>query len=188
VRLFIAVNFPESLKSDIRAATEALRRAAPSVRWTDPRQLHITLKFLGQTTEALLPAIKSGIARATASTSPFPIELGGVGGFPNLRRPRVYWLGVREGGLIVRLQGSVEREIEPLGFPKEDREFRAHLTIGRVGREVAMQEMQAAERAAAEIDYHVQARVSSVELMQSHLSPKGARYETLASMTLGTGT
>jgi 2'-5' RNA ligase len=187
VRLFIAVNLPEDVRVRIYAATQGLRQAATGVRWTLHEQFHITVKFLGEVAEDKVPALEAGLAHAVRALRPFEVDLAGIGAFPNLRRPRVYWLGITQATDLHVLQAHVESEIEPLGFPREARPFHPHVTLGRVGAEVSTEQLRAAERAAASIEYQNKVRVNSVELMVSRMSPKGARYEALRSQPLRAG-
>jgi RNA 2',3'-cyclic 3'-phosphodiesterase len=187
VRLFIAVNLPEDVRLQIYAATLGLRQAASGVRWVLHEQFHVTVKFLGEVAEDNVVALQAGLALAARAQPPFDIDLAGIGAFPNLRRPRVYWLGITQATDLHVLQGHVESEIEPLGFPREARPFHPHVTLGRVGTEVSREQVRAAERAAAGIEYQYKVRVNSVDLMVSRLSPKGARYEVLRSQPLRAG-
>ena len=187
MRLFIAVTLPEPLKLAIHRATEPLRNAAPTIRWVSADQLHITLKFLGEVKEPAVPAIGAALEGTADSHAPFDLDFAGIGAFPNTRRPRVYWLGVHPNSALHGLQETVETGIGPLGFPREARPFHPHLTLGRVGTEVPAGELRAAERLAGQLDYNGKLVVNSAELMQSRLSPKGARYEVLLSARLKGG-
>jgi 2'-5' RNA ligase len=187
VRLFLAITLPDSLKHAIHTATEPLRNAAPAIRWVASEQLHITLKFLGEVPDAGLPPIESALTSVANMSAAFRMEFNGVGGFPNLRRPRVLWLGVTEAAALHSLQERLETAIAPLGFPREARPFHPHLTLGRVGAEVPAEQLRSSERAARGIEYKDTMLVSSAELMLSRLSPKGARYEVLRSASLKGG-
>jgi RNA 2',3'-cyclic 3'-phosphodiesterase len=185
VRLFVAVNLPDSTRQAAHAAAAALRKAAPSVRWVLPETLHITLKFLGEVSEARLAEMKAALDEMSAAVeSGFTFALRGAGAFPNFRRPRVFWLGVENGEGLIRVQSSVEGIFAPLGFPTEAGEFHPHLTLGRAGPPLSPAEQAAAERAARSLQYHDVVTVRSIELMQSRLSPKGARYEAVHSAEL----
>ena len=184
MRLFVAVNLPDSTRQAAHAAAAALRKAAPSVRWVLPETLHITLKFLGEVPEARLAELKAALDLSAASKSGFTFALRGAGAFPNFRRPRVFWLGVENGEALIRVQSSVEGVLAPLGFPTEAREFHPHLTLGRAGPPLSAAEQAAAERAASSMEYQEVVTVRSIELMQSRLLPKGARYEAVHSVKL----
>jgi 2'-5' RNA ligase len=181
VRLFVAINLPETVKRAIIEAALPLQRAAPAVSWVQPATLHITLKFLGEVAEHRTLAIETALQSALAGIASFEIRLAGAGGFPNLRRPRVYWLGADGGPALQQLQARVENALQQLGFAREARPFHAHVTLGRVGRSPTADQLTRAERAAHEIGYETRVGVRSVELMQSRLSPGGARYDIVHS-------
>ena len=185
MRLFVAVNLPDSTRQAAHAAAAALRESAPSVRWVLPETLHITLKFLGEVADARFAEMQAGLEMSAAASSGFTFALRGAGAFPNFRRPRVFWLGVENAKGVEDVQSSVERVFEPLGFPAEARDFHAHLTLGRAGAPLTAAELAHAERAARALEYHEVVTVRSIELMRSRLSPKGARYEIAHSAKLG---
>jgi len=184
VRLFVALNLPDSTRPEVYEAIAPLRRAAPSVRWVLPETLHITLKFLGEVPTQDLEQVLHSLRGAAGSAREFTLQLGGLGAFPNLRRPRVFWLGASGAGALPDLQARVESELETLGFEREARPFHPHLTLGRVGQPLPSEELRQAERATAEVEYQTAVEVRSVELMQSRLSRGGARYEIVERVPL----
>ena len=184
MRLFIAVNLPDPVRRSLERAAAPLREAAPAVRWLQPENFHITLKFLGSVADEALADVRSALDAAALRHAPFPMTLRGAGAFPNFRRPRVYWVGVEDDGSLLQLQLEVERTIAPLGFPTEARPFHAHITIGRPNNVPAAQVL-AAGAAGEDFRYESKVQVKSIELMESKLSPKGARYEAIRSAPLG---
>jgi RNA 2',3'-cyclic 3'-phosphodiesterase len=184
VRLFVAVNLPESTRRFAYETAAPLRKTAPSVRWVLPETLHITLKFLGDVAESRLSEMNAALAEAAAETSGFTIALRGLGAFPNFRRPRVFWIGVENAEPLVHVQSSVERVFARLGFPTEARDYHPHLTLGRTGPPLSREEVVATERTAATIEYEEMVRIDSIDLMLSRLSPDGARYEVLRPVRL----
>lgn len=131
-RAFIAIPFPES----VRTTLADLRRAAPSgapVRWLSPDTIHLTLKFLGPVEEARLARVKERLSRIPWPWGNVSFVVAGVGAFPDLRRPRVVWAGITEGAeRLVELAALVDDEMAALGFPREERRFSPHVTLGRV--------------------------------------------------------
>jgi 2'-5' RNA ligase len=188
LRLFIAIELPVEVRSSLRAAREQLEtRGRLAVRWIDPDGAHLTLKFLGATPEDQAPIIQAELERAARSQTPFMLETGQLGAFPNLRAPRVVWLGV--AGALERLralQAGVERCIAPLGFPTEQRAFSPHLTLGRAEKDAGRSELAAVGAAvsATAPPRSVAWQVSQIALIRSELSPRGARYTTLARADL----
>src|SRR5690606_8650349 len=132
VRLFFAVKLPADEQEQLHDATARLRATDLPVRWVPPEHLHVTLKFLGTVAEPLVAAVQDAGARAAAGLAPFDARLGGIGAFPNVRRPRVVWVGVRDAEPLLRLHAALEQALAPLGFAPEDRAFQPHVTLGRV--------------------------------------------------------
>ncbi|MDH4161187.1 MAG: RNA 2',3'-cyclic phosphodiesterase [Nitrospirota bacterium] len=133
MRLFIAIELPESLKQEIGTVREQLRKSGADANWTRPEGIHLTLKFLGEVEESLVPLIKGSLAAACRGIGKFRIEIAGAGAFPNLKAPRVLWLGVQgDVEKLGALQASVEDGMADLGFEREERKFSPHLTLGRV--------------------------------------------------------
>lgn len=136
LRLFVAVVPDPPLLERVAALLTRLRSAADRagwrVGWVPPRNLHLTLKFLGWVPPEAVPAI-DGALRPVAARTPFQIQLRGVGAFPPQGRPRVIWVGVQQGADdLVSLAQSVEAALETIGFSREGRAFHPHLTLGRV--------------------------------------------------------
>lgn len=180
MRLFVAVDVPQPEKQRVLAATHALRTADLPVRWVDPAGFHLTLKFLGEVPAALAPQVHTAVGDVAARHSPFVLRVTGAGAFPSPRRPAVLWLGVERSEPLHALQQDVERTIAPLGFPTEARPFSPHLTLGRVPRGTKLD----IEAKLGGIEYDAQFTIRTLDLMQSHLSPRGARYERLLAAEL----
>ncbi len=187
MRLFVAINLPPGERDRLQRAAGLLRTARLPVRWVQSDALHLTLKFLGEVPEARAGDIERALDRVAGAFAPLDLELRGVGGFPNLSNPRVVWVGVQAPPELARLAADVEDALAELGFPREGRPFTAHLTLGRAERDARASAFRDMVRLAAEFDFVGQVRVESVDLMRSHLSPRGARYERLHAAPL-TGT
>lgn len=183
MRLFLAINLPVECRRAIHEATEPLRRAAPSLTWVQEPLLHLTLKFLGDESEDRLADIRGTLGAVAARHADLLVELGGIGAFPNFRRARTVWLGVTPHPRLELLHHDVEVAFGALGFEIEGRPFRPHLTLARVKHEDE-ELMRALSRAAKRVDFHEEALVRSVDLMQSDLLPAGPRYTLVASASL----
>jgi 2'-5' RNA ligase len=149
--------------------------------------MHLTLKFLGEIQESVVGTVRDALTGLATGNTPFQAELKGLGGFPNLRRPNVLWAGVTAGAAeLVALAEQVEREMESLGFKREGRPFRPHLTLGRVkldkdlGAVCAQMEKDAGQSFGVFF-------VTEMVLFQSVLSPSGANYTALGRFKLGAG-
>lgn len=185
IRSFIAINLEESLRPHLSWLQDTLRTAGAEVSWVRVENIHLTLKFLGEVTKKRLDVVKEAIKEVTRTGFPFPINLQGLGVFPNLRSPRVVWVGVEEEtGELKRLQGDLEKVLSKKGFPKEGRPYTPHLTLGRV-RSPKNKEGLVALLEAYKGESLGGMQVKSMELMQSQLFPKGAVYSILESFPLG---
>ena len=192
LRTFIAIELDQELKATLAGIRACLRSAVPprAVRWVQPDGIHLTLKFLGDTPLDKVEQVKSALAQAAEQVPAFTITVGGVGCFPDARRPRVVWIGVQEpSGSLARLCQAVESQVAPLGFPTEKRPFSPHLTLGRVQRYASSGEVrdigQAVAALAAEMAGTQDAMaVSVVAYIKSDLRPSGAVYTTLVEARL----
>lgn len=182
MRTFVALNLPPEERTRLHASLESLRAKALPVRWVDADALHLTVKFLGDTEGAAVEAVDDVLRKAAEKRSTISLEIGGLGGFPSLRRANVLWVGVTGDAELASLQREIEPALSRLGFPREQRPFRPHITIGRTRTGERGLDM---ERLGSLVEYHARIAVETVELMQSVLSSGGPRYETLLRRRLG---
>lgn len=189
VRTFIAVELNESIKAALTDLQEQLKVEAPkgSVRWVKSEGIHLTLQFLGNVPANRIEEIERALAQACAGFPAFSFSVGGLGCFPDARRPRVVWVGVQEEtGTLKRLQKAIEDGMEKLGFPPEGREFHAHLTLGRTQQRASSGDVRRLGQLVEETSIgelgQMEARV--VSLMRSDLRPTGAVYTQLAAVEL----
>ena len=183
VRLFIAINFPEEIRSALHEALEPARRAAPEVRWTDPSRLHLTLKFLGECPEAAVDPLVGAMGTVVPRYDPVDLELGGLGAFPNLRRPRIVWLGMRADPKLELIHHDLEVACAALGYDIDGRAFRPHVTLGRAGdRRIDAGALAAAART---VRYRETTIAGSLDLMVSEQTRDRPRYRLLAGAPLG---
>jgi RNA 2',3'-cyclic 3'-phosphodiesterase len=193
MRCFVALPVPEPVRRWAAEVIAALKAGGPDVKWVEPGNLHLTLKFLGEASEDRVPDLVRALETACAGRAPLNLEITAPGAFPNARRPRVVWLGLA-GDLtpLAELAAAVERALEPLGFPSEDRPFRAHLTLGRVrrprkgGRQPDTRSL-ARDLAGSDFAAGPEFRAERVVLMQSTLTPGGAIYQPRHEVVLAAG-
>jgi 2'-5' RNA ligase len=193
LRTFIAVELDARLKTALTEIQASLRDSVSprAIRWVQPEGIHLTLKFLGDTPLDKIEGIKAALARAAGQVAPFTFTVGGVGCFPDLRRPRVVWVGVHEPtGSLARLWQAVESQVSPLGFPTEKRPFSPHLTMGRVQRYASGSELReigqvVAASAAAPAGPLGEMTATAVAYIKSDLRSGGAVYTTLFEAMLG---
>jgi 2'-5' RNA ligase len=184
MRLFVAVNLPPDVRERLGAVQDRLRRAQADVSWVRVENLHITLKFLGETEEKRLDRIRDVLAEVGRACAPFSLQVTGVGSFGG-RVPRVVWAGVSEGAdCLTRLAGQVESGLARVGFAKEKRSFSAHLTLGRVRSPRNTEALLTAlhEFSAEKFGTLV---ATEFQLMQSELRPTGSVYTMLERFPLG---
>jgi 2'-5' RNA ligase len=184
MRLFVAVFPPPEV---VRAALDLAYSlpdgpAASRLRWTPPENVHLTLKFLGDTETDTLPELSTALAGACGRLAPFDAQPSGLlGAFPSERRASVVWAGIGKGaGELTALAAAVEAALEPLGFPAESRAYRPHLTLVRVKGRPLRLELPTVGEAASLPSF----RVESVRLMESRLGPGGASYREVESFPL----
>ena len=187
LRAFIALKTPALWDEKLGALQRDLKSkfGSGAFRWVKAEQIHITLRFFGWLTTTEAEQVRPLLAAIVAAHSQFTLTCENLGAFPNIRRPRVLWAGLK-GDLerAAALQAAISSATEKFGEPPEDRPFKPHLTLARL-KEPDRREISDLE--------HVVARgfqienpwtVSELLFMQSHLSPQGSTYEPLARFTL----
>ncbi len=178
IRLFVALELPASVRAALGALAARLRAASGNgVRWTDPNGIHLTLKFIGEIEAARLEAVRGALA-GVRGAQPIDAAFRGIGWFPNVRHPRVFWAGVEAGAGPAALAAELERALEPLGIAREEREFRPHLTLARIKSEAGLDGLRREVESLGTPEFG-RAAYSEFDLMQSVLSPKGAVYTRL---------
>lgn len=192
IRAFIAIPLPGSLLNELAALQRCLEKQVPprSVRWVQPGGIHLTLQFLGDTPIERLPAIQEALTTVARNASGCTFTVGGLGCFPNPRRPRVVWVGVQEpSGRLAALQDAVEAAMEHFGYTPEGRGFTPHLTLGRVQRRASNREAaQVGEAiAATPVGQLAEVLADRFALIRSVLRPTGAEYTTLTEFPLLAG-
>ncbi|MDX1687113.1 MAG: RNA 2',3'-cyclic phosphodiesterase [Candidatus Promineifilaceae bacterium] len=174
IRTFIAVTLPDDVSEALGAVSQELAPQVPekSVKWVTPERIHLTLRFLGDTPVDKLDDVASGLDRVAAGRAPFTLHLDQLGCFPNERRPRVIWVGVRGATEeVAALKEAIDEMLDPLGWEPERRSFHPHLTLGRVKRnhrQVALPWGSPVVSRPIPVD--------AVHLIESRLRPEGPVY------------
>lgn len=188
-RLFIALELPPQIIETLRNIQEELIARCPqrTVRWVNPSTIHLTLKFLGDVPVLQRATIEHELKTAAETHTPFELETGNLGCFPDTRRPRVAWVDIKgERKSLATLRDSVEKHIAPLGYPTEDRPFSPHLTLGRIRRDASRSNVERFGKIIADhpaLLRHVW-RASELTLFRSELTPSGAIYTALNRVKL----
>ncbi len=184
MRIFIAIELPDSVKKKIEVAQAPLKKTGAFVSWVKPGNIHITLKFLGEVPEDKINEVFSAAEKAVEGTNRFAMNLKSMGAFPDFKRPRVIWIGSGSGEEeLSYLAGKVEDEMEKIGFPKEGRKFSAHFTIGRVKSPKNMEKLMELVKSSDFVTDEIE--VNEVVVMRSQLHPAGAIYTPLKKIPLG---
>jgi len=181
-RTFVCIELPASIRAQAEALQASLAAQNTKIRWVNPANLHLTLRFLGEISRSQVETVCLAVRSAAAGIDAFPIHFSGTGCFPSSRRPRTFWIGVAESADVVRLFEAVEEQLFTAGFPREARPFSPHLTLGRIraegsgarlGETLGQTEFDAAPFP-----------VTEVTVMKSDLRSTGAVYAPIARVRL----
>jgi 2'-5' RNA ligase len=188
IRAFIAVELPGELKQGLAALeTQLKKNSPPVVKWVDPESIHITLKFLGETSDAVIDELLLAMEESVAGVSPFKLEVGKLGAFPAVDRPQVIWVGV-SGDMekLAQLQKNLEQNTEQLRFKRESRPFSPHLTLGRVREGARVKEIQRIGKLLNETPFTAKHNIEAheINLLKSQLTQAGAIHTIIGMVKL----
>jgi len=184
IRTFIAIELPEEIIYTISKVQEEIKSYGLKIRWVRPENIHLTLKFLGDIQEADTEKVARAVSESVTGYHPISLAVKGIGVFPGIKRPRVLWLGIsKKLDLLTALQRTLDEKLEAIGFPKEKRPFRGHLTLGRIKDKIDPKRLHGVlkEFAQFESEHFFAHRII---LYKSELKPKGAVYTKLANQLL----
>lgn len=185
IRTFIAIKVPEDIQKKLAGIQEKLKVSAAHVAWASPENIHLTLQFLGNIQEHQIPDIETCLRESARLVKPFQLQVGYAGAFPNIRFPRVVWVGITddEAGSLKALQEDLNTRLATLGFDKEDGRFNPHLTLGRVRSQKNRSNLLRAIESIVNI-WVGEISVNSLYLIRSTLKPTGAEYADLVEVKL----
>ncbi len=186
MRCFIAVELDEVIKDQLESVQALFASLGGKVGWCNRGQMHLTLKFLGEVAEDVIPTAVDALKIAVGKIAPFEMTVEGVGAFPTAGRPRVLWVGIRGCPPLLELQERIEKQFTPLGFPREDRDFTPHLTLGRVKELIDVKACRTILAQQQNFFAGTQ-RVERVILFSSTLKPTGAVYLPVETFLLNEG-
>lgn len=184
MRLFVAVNLPDPIRQEIWESARLLRDRRFPIRWVTSEAMHITLKFLGEVSAHREDSVRESLEAAAAGVPPFVMRIGGFGAFPDPRRAKVIWVGCSPAPLLEQLSHQVDECMGAVGFARETRAFHPHVTLGRVRREATPSRLTGLPGMFDRLEVEGEFPVKSIDLMQSELSPAGAKYTVRASIGL----
>jgi 2'-5' RNA ligase len=179
VRLFVALEIPAMARENLADFVKQLRPLAPQPRWVRPENLHVTLKFIGESPAEILGAIRTALS-AVRSRRVVTIEFRDLGFFPNEKHPRVFWAGMDASPNLQTLALDIDRATQKLGIPPEQRPFSPHLTLARFQPPGLPENLRAAIRENAAREFG-SLYATAFHLIESKLKPSGAEYTTLES-------
>jgi len=188
IRAFIAIDLSPEIQNRLDDVLQNYRAQLPNVpiRWVAATNIHLTLKFLGDVSLSNLSLLTDMIQQEISSHHQFDISVGGSGAFPNLRQPRVVWVGVEAPPELTAIQTGIEMTTARLGYSREERAFSPHLTLGRVSRNASSQDVKAIAKAleTTKVGFLGATCVEKVYLYRSDLQPTGAVYTQIFSSSL----
>lgn len=184
IRAFIALPTDDALRATVATLQQELSQVHAEVRWEPAEKLHITLKFLGNTEQEVLEGIDQELRRELHALSLAPLELSynTLGVFPNPSSARIIWVGSEPTPTLLTLFSVVERVCERRGFPRENRPFHPHLTIGRVKGKRNLANLT--DKLKTITFEPVKSLCTQILIMQSQLHPAGSRYSVLKTIPL----
>ena len=177
IRAFISVDVP--VTEELRSVSESLKKI-DSVRVTPENQLHLTLKFLGDTDEKKVERLCSELRRSLEGTEPFDVVIRGSGAFPNQRNPRVLWLGVKDPERLVDTADIVDSTVKGLKIRTDDKKFSPHLTVGRLNGKCDLKDFFKDNDEKTFCSF----RCDHIDVMKSVLTPKGAIHSVISRIEL----
>lgn len=189
MRTFIAIELPPEIKNSLSSLQEQLKKSGADVKWVQPQNIHLTLKFLGERDDKKIEKIMQILEETAKDKNLFEISISSVGAFPTINSPRVIWVGVDKGDTQIKeIAKDLEERIAKIGIPGEDRPFSSHITIGR------MRSGLNRERLVKDLDnlthsFGQQTKrflVTKITLFESILTSKGPIYEVLREASLKT--
>jgi 2'-5' RNA ligase len=181
IRCFVAVKVPATVLSAIEQYIQALKQIEPDIHWVRANSIHITLKFLGEIKPELVRQVEEILEPLAHLYKSFSIKVKGTGCFPNKSKPRVFWLGLEQdsGNSLTEIHAWIDDNLKPLGFSVEERDFSAHLTLGRVKKPQNFTDLFSYLEKTPFTEQVFE--VDKIVLMRSELKPSGAEYSEIKS-------
>ena len=181
-RTFIALEIKENIKELLASVQQKIGSEIGGIKWVKPKNMHLTLKFLGSTREDKIEDISDILENAAGGLTRFNVSVSGLGAFPSSNNPKVIWAGLKADDVLYKLQKDIDISLESLGFAREKRPFSLHLTIGRVRDSRAKKKLR---------DVFEQVRTEpgsfeaeNITFYKSDLMPGGPVYTVLKSVKL----
>lgn len=189
MRTFIAIELPQAIRDSLAWLQGQLKISGADVKWVEPQNIHLTLKFLGEVDDKTLEKVTKILEEIAQEECAFYIRLSSLGAFPKINFPRVIWVGVDKGDTEAKkIACALEGRAAKIGFTKENRPFSSHITLGRVRSGINRDKLT--ESLTNLVDYFrkdtPESLVTKITLFKSTLTPKGPIYEPLKEIHLRT--
>jgi 2'-5' RNA ligase len=179
IRTFIAIELPEKIIYTISKIQEEIKSYGLKIRWVRPENIHLTLKFLGDIKEADTEKVAKAVSESVTGYPPISLAVKGIGVFPGIKSPRVVWLGVsNQLDVLTTFQKTLDEKLEAIGFPKEKRPFRGHLTLGRIKSKIDPKTLNDVLKEFTQFESE-RFFADRIILYKSELKPKGPVYTKL---------
>ncbi len=177
VRLFVALVFPEETKAALGDLISDLKPRGQGIKWVEPKNIHLTLKFIGEIPERKVEPIKQALGEVLAGKGKIEGRITGCGGFPNLARPRVLWVGLEGGDPAVEMAKEINHKLIPIGVKSEKKRLSPHLTLGRIKKPSDLSELTSYME---DLKFDGGSVIlDTVALVKSTLTPGGPIYENV---------
>ncbi|MDE0300227.1 MAG: RNA 2',3'-cyclic phosphodiesterase [Candidatus Poribacteria bacterium] len=179
IRCFVAIEIPDAVQALLASVQEELGKNIRAASWVKRGNIHLTLKFLGEIASNQINEVKNVMERVASARPPFSMEIGGIGVFPNLTRPRIIWAGVKTGAdEIVAIANAVDIGLSRHGYERDEKQYRPHLTLARIKHRINVKPLAQMFR---QYDTILGATVvvNQIRVVQSQLRPSGAVYTPL---------
>ena len=184
IRTFIAIEISKELHKFFYNLHNDMCKIPANIKWINPDSIHLTLKFLGNIPKSQVEGVNISLQNSVKDSKKFNLISYGKGAFPSLKKPRVFWVGLKEkeSGALIRIHNMVEKEMEKIGFVREKRKYNLHLTVGRVRGPLNLELVTKnfMNFPVPEIEFSV----DRVLVMKSDLTPKGAIYSIQKAVDL----
>lgn len=180
MRLFIAIDLPKNIKTNLARIQKELAPHYSSLKWIKPENIHLTLKFLGETNHKKLEQVKTAIIEVSKNHKPFTLSLADFGFFPKTKNPRIFFIKAQPEKELKDIADDLEQNLEGLGFKQEHR-FKSHITLARIKGEV---DTSSLKEKLANVKVDGTFEVTHLTLFQSTLTNKAPIYEAIFTVTL----
>ncbi len=189
MRTFIAIPLPQEIKAFLAELQNELKTSGAEVKWVEPENIHLTLKFLGERDDKKIKEISNILEEAVKNKKQFLARLSTLGAFPKITSPRVIWVGIDRGDEETKLiAAELEEKISRTGIPKEEKAFSSHITIARTKSSKNIAELIKGLNVCADKlgEEKAEFPVRQIVLYKSTLTPKGPIYQALKEVNLKT--